>query len=123
MMVSSNSIHGGRSRWGLVRGWCREGALTGLMIGLFVLSACSASSKYFQDGVNEATQEMVGKRYGSPHKTQSASDGGEVWTYFERGSGTAGYGGQVRGGGCRAYVLTFDQQTVLRRWEQQQCQG
>jgi len=103
--------------------WRWEGTLAGIVVGLLVLSACSGSSKYFHDAVHEATQEMVGKRYGSPHKTQAAADGGEIWTYFERGSGTAGFGGQVRGGGCRAYVLTFDKQTVLRGWEQQPCQG
>ncbi len=123
MMVSSNSIQGGRSGWGFACEWSRECTLAGIVIGLLLLSACSGSSKYFQDAVNEATQDMVGKRYGAPHKTQSASDGGEIWTYFERGSGTAGFGGQVRGGGCRAYVLTFDKQAVLRRWEQQHCQG
>ncbi len=123
MMVSSDSIQGGRSGWGLVPGWRWEGMLAGIVVGLLVLSACSGSSKYFHDAVNEATKEMVGKRYGTPHKTQAAKDGGEVWTYFERGSGTAGFGGQVRGGSCRAYVLTFDKQAVLRGWEQQPCQG
>lgn len=123
MMVLSNFIRGGFSGEGVVPGWRREGMLAGIGVVLLVLSACSGSSKYFQDAVNEATQETVGKRYGSPHKTQAAKGGGEVWTYFERGSGTAGFSGQVRGGGCRAYVLTFDKQTVLRGWEQQPCQG
>ena len=123
MMASSNSIQGGRSGGGLTCGWRWKGMLIGVSLGLFVVSACGGSSKYFQDAVNEATQEMVGKRYGTPHKTQAAEDGGEVWTYFERGSGTAGFSGQVRGGGCRAYVLTFDKQAVLRRSDQQPCQG
>lgn len=123
MMVSSDSIQGGRSGCVLVRGWRGKGMFVGVSLGLLLVSACGGSSKYFQDAVNEATQEMVGKRYGTPHKTQAAEDGGEVWTYFERGSGTAGFSGQVRGGGCRAYVLTFDKQAVLRRSDQQPCQG
>ncbi len=122
-MVSNNSIQGAGARRGEGRSWRRERTFAGTVIGLLVLTACSGGFKYFQDKVNEATQETVGKRYGLPHKTQSGSDGGETWTYFERGSGTAGFGGQVRGGGCRAYVLTFDKQAVLRRWEQQLCQG
>jgi hypothetical protein len=73
--------------------------------------------------VNEVTQEMVGKRHGKPHKIQSVADGGETWTYFERGSGTAGFSGQARGGGCRAYVLTFDKEMILRDWQQQPCHG
>ncbi len=100
----------------------RNGTLVGVVIALLVLGACAGSALYFQDAVNEATQDMVGKRYGSPHQRQSASDGGEIWTYFERGSGTAGFGGQVRGGSCRSYVLTFDKQAVLRHWAQQPCQ-
>ena len=96
MMASSNSIQGGRSGWGLAPGRRWEGMRAGIVVGLLVLSACSGSSKYFHDAVNEATQEMVGKRYGSPHKTQAATGGGEIWTYFERGSGTAGSGGQPR---------------------------
>lgn len=94
-----------------------------LWLGLLLLAACGAGSKYFQDGVNEVTQEMVGKRHGKPHAIQSVPDGGETWTYFERGSGTAAFSGQARGGGCRAYVLTFDKEMVLRDWQQQPCHG
>lgn len=75
MMASSNSIQGGRSGWGLAPGRRWEGMRAGIVVGLLVLSACSGSSKYFHDAVNEATQEMVGKRYGSPHKTQAATGG------------------------------------------------
>lgn len=34
MMVSSNSIQGGRSESGLASGWCWEGTLVGTVIGL-----------------------------------------------------------------------------------------
>ncbi len=121
-MASSNSLQRERSPGGPVCRWRLKGELVGIALSLCLLSACSGNSKYFQDAVNQATQDMVGKRYGSPHKTQVASDGGEIWTYFERGSGTAGFGGQVRGGSCRAYVLAFDKQKVLRGWEQRHCQ-
>ena len=121
-MVSSSSIQRELSPR---RHLCRsrlKGVLTGIAVSMCVLSGCSGSSKYFQDAVNQATQDMVGKRYGAPHKTQVTSEGGEIWTYFERGSGTAGFGGQVRGGSCRAYVLAFDKQKLLRHWDQQRCQ-
>lgn len=121
-MGSNDSFQGECIPRGHVCWWRREYRLVGIVLSLFLLSACSGSSKFFQDAVNQATQDVVGKRYGSPHKTQVASDGGEIWTYFERGSGTAGFGGQVRGGSCRAYVLTFDKQRVLRGWEQRHCQ-
>ncbi len=121
-MVWNNFLQGAGPKRGLAHRWRRNSILQVTVIGLLVLTACSGGSKYFQDALNEATQEMVMQRYGSPHKSQSASEGGEVWTYFERGSGTAGFGGHVRGV-CRAYILTFDKQAVLRHWEQQTCQG
>ncbi len=97
--------------------------IAGTVLSFLMLTACAGGSKYFEDAINQATQDMVGKRYGSPHKTQATLDGGEAWTYFERGSGTASFGGQVRGTGCRAYVLTFDKDRVLRGWQQLPCQG
>lgn len=78
---------------------------------------------YFQDKVNEATQEKVAKRYGYPHKTEALQNGGEVWTYYDRGSGTASYTGYATSTYCRAYVLTFDKEGVLRDWAQQQCRN
>ena len=93
-----------------------------VIVALSTLVACS-SAKYFQDRVNDVTQVTVNKRYGPPHKVENSMDGGETWTYFERGSGTAGFSGQVRRGGCQAYVLTFDKQAVLRGWQKQSCEG
>ena len=128
MMSTSNPT--GRVRSGFVSAFDMFGGIQGgaiitgtMLVGLFVLAACSSGAKYFEDAVHDATQATVGKRYGSPHKVQSSADGGETWTYFERGSGTAGFSGQVRRGACQAYVLTFDKQTVLRGWQKQPCEG
>ena len=69
---------------------------------------------YFQDKVNEVTQEKVAKRYGSPHKTEALQNGREAWTYYDRGSGTASYTGYATGTFCRANMLTFDREGILR---------
>jgi hypothetical protein len=128
MMSASNLLDGIRS--GLDSVLSRFAGIRGgtiisgsVIVGLITLGACSSDAKYFQDRVNEVTQAAVGKRYGAPHKVQSSADGNVIWTYFERGSGTAGFSGQVRKSVCQAYVLTFDKQTVLREWQMQSCEG
>ena len=93
-----------------------------IFVGLVVLAACSSGTEYFEDEVNNVTQATVSARYGSPHKVRSFGDGSETWTYFERGSATAGFSGQAGRGACQSYVLTFDEQTVLRKWEKQLCE-
>lgn len=92
-----------------------------LTAGIF---ACAEfETGYFKGRVNEATMEQVAKRYGAPHKSERADGKRTVWTYFERGSGTASYSGAARGGFCRAYVLTFDQDSILRQWNQEECRN
>ncbi|OQW33897.1 MAG: hypothetical protein A4E19_19190 [Nitrospira sp. SG-bin1] len=91
-------------------------------IGLAVLSACGQiETGYFQSKVDQVTQDVVARRYGTPHRVDKLSDGRSVWTYFDRGSGTTGYGGYAPSSRCWAYVLTFDQTEVLRDWRQQDC--
>lgn len=97
-----------------------------ILLTLLLLGPVSCDLRggaYFQDKVNEATQEKVAKRYGYPHKTEALQNGGEVWTYYDRGSGTASYTGYATSTYCRAYVLTFDKEGVLRDWAQQQCRN
>ena len=76
---------------------------------------------YFQSRVNEATSQIVVKRYGPPHKVEQRDDHLTVWTYFDRGSAISGYAGTARSSFCSAYVLTFDREGVLRDWQQQKC--
>jgi hypothetical protein len=95
-----------------------------LSVVVAVLSGCSEfETKYFKDRVGEVSQEIVARRYGAPHRAEQLTDGRSVWTYFDRGSGTSGYAGTARSSYCRAYLLTFDQQNVLREWRQQDCSG
>jgi hypothetical protein len=51
------------------------------------LVACAGyETGYFKDRVNEATEVMVAKRYGLPHKVEQLKGDQTVWTYFDRGS-------------------------------------
>jgi hypothetical protein len=93
-----------------------------LDVGLVVLFACSQfETGYFQSKVDQVTQDVVAGRYGAPHKVDTLPEGRSVWTYYDRGSGTAGYGSYARPSRCKAYLLTFDQSGVLRDWKQQDC--
>lgn len=95
-----------------------------LVCALGVVCACSELDiQYFKDHVNEATAERVAKRYGQPHKVEPREGHQVVWTYFERGSATSSYAGTARSSFCRAYVLTFDRQGILRDWKPLECQG
>jgi hypothetical protein len=93
-----------------------------LLCTLGAVGACSEiETHYFKDRINEATAERVAKRYGSPHKVEERLDHHVVWTYFNRGSANSGYAGTARSSFCRAYVLTFDREGILRDWQQQDC--
>jgi hypothetical protein len=93
-----------------------------LLIGFGVLSACGLmEAGYFQSQVDQVTQDAVARRYGEPHKVAKLPEGRTVWTYFDRGSSSVGYGGYASRGPCKAYLLTFDQDGVLRDWQQQDC--
>ena len=85
-------------------------------------SACSdVDTRYYRDRVNSVTTDNMAMRYGPPHKIEKFDKGKKVWTYYERGSGTASYSGLATGGYCHAFVLTFDQEDILRDWQQIQC--
>jgi hypothetical protein len=93
-----------------------------LICALGAVSACSEfEAQHFKGRINEATTEQVAKRYGPPHEIEQREGHRMVWTYFDRGSATSGYTGTARSAFCRAYVLTFDRQEILRDWQQQEC--
>lgn len=96
------------------------------LLAVLLLHSAAAScgylqTGYFHDKINDATQEMVLEQYGVPHDQRSLANGGAIWTYYERGSTPDAYAGSASGASCRAYVLTFDAQNVLREWKQETC--
>jgi hypothetical protein len=95
-----------------------------LAVVLMGLVACAEfETGYFQSRVDEATAQTVASRYGAPHKVERPEGSQTIWTYFDRGSATSGYAGTARSTYCRAYVLTFDRQDILRGWQQQECRN
>lgn len=92
------------------------------LVGFGVLLGCSQfETEYFQHKVGQVTQDVVANRYGAPHQVDKLQEGPVVWTYFDRGSSTAGYGGYASPAPCKAYLLTFDQSDILRDWRLQDC--
>ncbi len=92
------------------------------VVALGTALGCSdLGTAHFKDGVNKVNQVNVAQRYGPPHEHEKLKDGRTVWIYFERGSATAGYSGFARSTYCRAYILTFDENEVLREWQEQDC--
>lgn len=97
--------------------------LVGCLAGTVPTGCSEYETQYFKNNVNEATADRVAKRYGSPHKLVRNEEGGMVWTYFDRGSGTSSYAGYATSRYCRAYVLTFDRDEILRDWKQEECRN
>ncbi len=69
---------------------------------------------YLSAATNAATQDKIAQKLGPPHRTRPLEDGNTLWQYQHMG----GYEGS---GFCREYILTFDQQKVLRNWSRQDC--
>jgi hypothetical protein len=94
-----------------------------LLLALVAASCGMIETHYFKDRVNEVGQDRVVRRYGPPHKVESLQTGGEMWIYYDRGSGTASYAGYAESKYCRAYLLSFDKEGVLRGWNEETCRN
>jgi len=69
---------------------------------------------YLETVTNTATQDEIAQKMGPAHRTRLLEDGNTLWQYEYRG-------GDRDGLWCREYILTFDQQKVLRNWSRQKC--
>jgi hypothetical protein len=82
--------------------------LTFLMLGLV---ACeSERERYFRKHVNQVSQDGVTRQFGPPHRAQVLTTGGTVWSYEYRDRSD-----------CTVYILRFDQENVLRDWNERKC--
>ena len=65
---------------------------------------------YLREVTNKVTQDEIAQKLGPPHRTRLLGNGNTLWQYEYRGANW-----------CREYILTFDQQKVLRNWSRQKC--
>jgi outer membrane protein assembly factor BamE (lipoprotein component of BamABCDE complex) len=90
-----------------------------MVIAGLVLSACgslkSKEASYLDSVRGQATQAEVRQQLGEPTSTRSSETGGSVWIY-ERREQQPGNRYTAPGMWCEQYILTFDQQSVLRDW-------
>ena len=85
--------------------------LAGLALLTLALVACeSQQERYFRRNVNRASQDVVAKQFGPPHRAQELTTGETVWAYESRERSD-----------CTAYILRFDQTKVLRDWKERKC--
>lgn len=125
---------------------CRS-TLCGLVIALAVtLAACGGPWRdiYFKQGVDRLTQDEVREKLGPPHTAKTPALGGDsIWTYrvpmgdkeLESiaspglGSATESVGALLSKGAdapkptlyCYRYILTFNEQKVLKSWKREEC--
>jgi hypothetical protein len=85
--------------------------LAGLAFLMLGLVACeSERERYFRKHVNQISQDAVARRFGPPHRAQELITGGAVWSYEYRDRSD-----------CTIYILRFDQENVLRDWNERTC--
>lgn len=97
-----------------------NGLLPVLLLSLLVLiQGCSLfipkETRYLKTAQDRATQEEVRQRLGQPMLTSATQAGEMVWVYEVRQE-DPGSRWTSAGLWCDEYVLTFDNQSVLRRW-------
>ena len=83
------------------------------------LSGCSLfkpeQSSYLQSAKDRATQQEVRDHLGQPVVAEAGRTGEAIWVYQVREQ-QPGNRMTAPGMWCDEYVLTFDQQAVLRTW-------
>ncbi len=85
--------------------------LAGLALLTLGLVACeSERERYFRKHVNQVSQDAVARQFGPPHRAQALTTGGAVWSYEYRDRSD-----------CTVYILRFDQENILRDWNERQC--
>ncbi len=85
---------------------------------LLVLASCTPTPwrlSYLRQAVNHATQDEVAHTLGAPSRTQELTTGGTVWTYEYREK-------RQRVRSCVEYIVTFDQEKILREAIRRDCQ-
>jgi hypothetical protein len=86
-------------------------AWAGLAFLTLGLVACeSERERYFRKHVNQVSQDAVAQWFGPPHRAHEFTTGGAVWVYEYHDRSD-----------CTVYILRFDQEKVLREWNERPC--
>lgn len=126
----------------------RQGLFTGWLVLLAgALLACGGPWRdgYFKKGVDRLTQDEVLARFGPPHTVKTPALGGDsVWAYRAPISdndlasvklshlgdavqqaasliGKSGAEGPKAMLYCYRYILTFNEQKILKQWKREEC--
>ncbi len=85
--------------------------LAGLAVFTLALMACEGEqARYFKRHVNHVSQDAVARQFGPPHRAYELTTGDTLWAYESRQKSD-----------CTAYILRFDQERVLRDWNERKC--
>ncbi len=92
-----------------------------MLLSGFLVGACShaqgTDASYLDSAMGHATQTEVRQQLGEPKATRAGASGETVWVYEKREQ-QPGNRFTSPGMWCEQYLLTFDQQAVLRTWSQ-----
>jgi hypothetical protein len=117
-----------------------------ILIVVLSLTACGGPWRdgYFRKGLNRLTQDEVAEKMGPPHTAKNPALGGDtIWTYrvpvTEKELSPLHFSGLSNatqqatsllgkpGEGpketlyCYRYVLTFNEQKILKQWKREEC--
>lgn len=117
-----------------------------LSLTMVLLAACGGPwrDSYFKKGVDRLTQEEIAEKMGPPHTAKTPALGGDtIWTYrvsysdkdldpMDLGlANAANEAASLIGKGsqdapkptlyCYRYILTFNEQKVLKSWKREEC--
>ena len=93
-----------------------------LLAAAYHLGARSATAQawrhqYLEAGINTLTMDKVTKKLGPPHQTGVPQDGSTVWRYqYKRRYVRSTTYRMYWASRCEEYILTFDENGVLRQW-------
>lgn len=94
------------------------GLIAGGTLALLLVACTPWLDEFLTTATDQATQNDVKQRLGPPTSVMAGEDGGEVWSYHMTYASYAGGAGKSN---CIQYVLTFDKQKVLRKWDERAC--
>lgn len=93
--------------------------IAGGTLALLLLSCTPWLDEFLTTATDRATQQDMLQQLGPPTHKKPLDDGGEVWSYHMT---YASYAGGAGTSSCFRYVLTFDKQKILRKWDAKGCE-